>query len=291
MKTEEGKVVVITGANSGLGFATAQRLASLSPQHTVVLACRDAQRGAAARRAIESATGSRRIRDMLIDTSSMPSVRAFAAAIETELDGPIDALVCNAGIARAKTPTTDGIDTVFATNHLGHFLLTLSLLPTMSSNARIVSVSSDMHSPPGPRLRWPGAEAVAHGRSPRLRYSYSKLCNLFFTYELTRRLRASGSAVVAAAFNPGLMTETSFATMPTAVGAVMKRIFASRVGALDSSAAALTALAAQRNPTAIDGGYFDRTAAAPVQSSALSYDLDDARELWQLSARLTGADL
>lgn len=275
-----GRVFVITGANSGLGLETARILAGRSADGTVILACRDLGRGEDARLAI----GMPNVRTAHLDVSSLSSVREFAAAFE----GQLDALICNAGISHGPSSTVDGVDGVFATNHLGHFLLTELLLDRMPPTGRVISVSSDMHSPPGPKLTWPSAAALARPGNHavgRLRYSYSKLCNLYFVYELSRRLRADGSDVSVAAFNPGLMTETNFASMPRAVGAVMRRIFAARVGSLATSSAALASLAA--DPQLIDGLYFDRST-RPTRSSELSYDIPNAVDLWQESARLSG---
>ena len=294
-ESEPGRLFVIPGGNAGLGFETARDLASASAEDTVVLACRDLGRGEQARQALVQRTGNTNVRVMQLDVSSLASVRDFVERLDTELQQPIDALICNAGISSSSSLTADGIDGVFATNHLGHYLLAVSLLDRMSPTGRIVSVSSDMHSPPGPKLVWPGAEAVAHprkrSRAAIFRYSNSKLCNLYFTYELARRLRERGSSVAAVAFNPGLMTETGFApSMPGPLDSFFKRLIASRVGALDTSGAALAHLAVESG-SAIDGRYFDRTAATPSKSSDLSYDEGNARELWQLSAHLTGADL
>jgi NAD(P)-dependent dehydrogenase (short-subunit alcohol dehydrogenase family) len=281
--SREAGVFVITGGNSGLGFETAWKLAAMPETNTVILACRDLAKADEAKRSIMEATGNTRVRSMKLDLSSLASVRQFAG----QLEGPIDAILCNAGIASGPTRTVDGLDAVFETNHLGHFLLVALLMDRMTEHGRVISVSSDMHSPPGPRLRWPGAEALARPPQPagvrRLRYSYSKLCNIYFVHELSRRLRAAESGVVAAAFNPGLMTTTNFAKMPRAVGAVMQRVFASRVGSLAVSSAALAALAEMSEKKPIDGQYFDRTASSPSRSSALSYDLENARELWDFS--------
>ncbi|MET4781401.1 SDR family NAD(P)-dependent oxidoreductase [Glaciihabitans sp. UYNi722] len=154
-------VVLVTGANSGLGFATARIIASRSARSAVILACRNMAKGVEAERAITEATGNTRVRAMRLDVSSMSSVREFVAQWVTQPEPPIDAVICNAGIAGGSGPTADGFDPVFATNHLGHFLLTNSLLNSMSPTARVISVSSDMHQPPGPRLTWLGAEALA----------------------------------------------------------------------------------------------------------------------------------
>ena len=265
----------------------------MSSDNTVILACRRPHRAAEARRAIANATGNSKVREMQLDLSSMASVRDFAARCNVAVES-IDGLLCNAGIARGPATNSDDVDTVFATNHLGHFLLTLSLLGRMAPAGRVIAVTSDMHQPPGPRLMWPGAETVAHpGRwtkASHLRYSYSKLCTIYFVHELSRRLSATGSTVWVAAFNPGLMTETSFASTPRPVGALLKRVFASRVGDLDTSGAALAQLATRADTADLSGQYFDRNASTWTRSSELSYNVQNARELWELSARLTGID-
>jgi NAD(P)-dependent dehydrogenase (short-subunit alcohol dehydrogenase family) len=288
------QVFIVTGANSGLGFATAQNLAGTSHDNTVILASRDPQKGSDAANAITVATGNTGVRAVQLDLSSLASVRGFVAKYAAELNRPIDALVCNAGISSGPSQTVDGLDSVFETNHLGHFLLTLSLLSRMQPTGRVISVTSDMHQPPGPKLRWPGAEKIAHptqGAGMRLRYSYSKLCNLYFVYGLSRRLRANGSGISIAAFNPGLMTETNFATTPRPVAVILKRLFTSRVGNLETSARELAQLASAQQDVAIDGQYFDRTATTPTESSALSYDTPNADELWHLSESLTATFL
>ncbi len=285
-------VAVVTGGNSGLGFETARNLAAMSPRSTVILACRDLSSAAKAQQAIVEETGNARVRVMELDLSSIRSVREFAVRCHAELEDPIDSLICNAGISRGSAPTVDGIDPVFATNHLGHFLMTLSLLDKLSPRGRVICVSSDMHQPPGPKLTWPGAEALANPRQRpavrRHRYSYSKLCNIYFTYELSRRLRTDNSGVSAAAFNPGLMTETNFATMPRSIETVLKRVFASRVGSLATSSAALAHLASDRGAESFDGHYFDRADSTWTRSSSLSYNVRNARELWRVSCTLTG---
>jgi NAD(P)-dependent dehydrogenase (short-subunit alcohol dehydrogenase family) len=280
---------IVTGANSGLGLETARRLASESRGNTVILACRKLEKAAVAQRDIEATSGNTHVVAMQLDLSSMASVRDFVARYREAVGRPIDALLCNAGVSGAPRRTVDGFDGVFETNHLGHFLLTLALLTDLAPTGRVLSVSSDIHDPPGRELVWPGAEALAQPGGVRgRRYAYSKLCNLYFTYELARRLTAAGSGIAAAAFNPGFMpAETNFATMPRVVGTVMRRTFASKVGSLHASASALAQLAAG-GVQPIGGLYFDRTAAASTRSSDLSYDAVNARELWELSERLTG---
>ncbi len=284
----QSRTFIVTGANSGLGLETARRLASVSSRDTVVLACRDLGKAAVAQRDIQSTSGNVNVAAMELDLSSLASVRGFVARYRETVLRPIDALICNAGISGGSRQTVDGLDPVFETNHLGHFVLVTTLLGEMTPTGRVLSVTSDMHEPPGRKLVWPGTEALASpGRGAR-QYSYSKLCNLYFTYELARRLRAAGSSIQAAAFNPGLMTETNFASMPRPVGAVLKRIFSTRVGSLDASSAALARLAESADEVDISGQYFDRGALVPARSSDLSYDLGNAIELWDASERLSG---
>jgi NAD(P)-dependent dehydrogenase (short-subunit alcohol dehydrogenase family) len=118
----------------------------MSPHNTVILGCRDLHRAAEAQRSIIEATGNSRVRAMQLDLASMSSVREFVARFAGEVDGSIDALVCNAGVSRGPALTVDGVDTVFETNHLAHFLLTLSLLSRMSSE-RPSDLGLERHAP------------------------------------------------------------------------------------------------------------------------------------------------
>lgn len=203
------KTYIITGANSGLGFETAKRIAEEG--HQVILACRNMEKGSIAAATIKSATGNGNIEARQLDLASLSSVREFAEGMK---DTVIYALDNNAGIAGMKKGITDdGYDIVFQSNHLGHFLLTNLLLPQIEDNGRILNISSDMHNPPFGELEWKGAEILAHPTEEimKQRYYYSKLCNLYFTYELCRRLREKGGHITVSALNPGFMGETNLA--------------------------------------------------------------------------------
>ena len=203
------KTVIITGANSGLGFETARKIAS-DTNFRLILACRNREKAKDAAKQIITETGNQSIICMQLDTASLKSVRQFEKDYIQAGYGAIYALLCNAGISGTHTGLTeDGFDVVFQTNHLGHFLLTRLMLPYMAEEGKIFITSSDMHDAPSGNMVWKGTEALAHPNEKlakdNIRYSYSKLCNLYFTYELTRRLCDSGKKLYVNAFNPGLM--------------------------------------------------------------------------------------
>ena len=142
------KTVIITGANSGLGFETAKKIAK-NMNYSLILACRTIEHGEKAREEIIKETGNKNIKVLKIDTSVLSSVRNFAEEFQ-KLNIKLDRLICNAGISSMhKGITEEGFELVFATNYLGHFLLTNLLLPYMNEDARIINVTSDMHNPPG----------------------------------------------------------------------------------------------------------------------------------------------
>ncbi len=284
----DAKTIIITGANSGLGFECARNIAAASPEYRIILACRSMEKAERAQNDIIHSSGNSNIVPMELDVSSLASVRAFVKQFREQGFSALDGLVCNAGITGMNTgQTTEGFDVVFATNHLGHFLLTNLLLPIMKPNARIVSVSSDMHSPPGPTLTWPGAEILAYPKSDwqglRNRYSYSKLCNLYFTYELSGRLTRIGSAITANALNPGLMTDTNFAPDKSRFTPEFLNRVSDRIGSLETSAKALAEIMTEPEYAQATGKYYDRSTAT-IPSSPLSYSKENALELWNMSA-------
>lgn len=284
------KTVLITGGNSGLGLACAKKIAA-SQEYQVVLACRSLPKGERAKEEVAAASGSRAVSVMQLDVSSLASVRTFAESYRAQ-QGPLAGLVCNAGIVGLNTGLTpEGLDVVFATNHLGHFLLTLLLLPALEPQGRIAVVSSDMHCPPGAALTWPGALALARPQPPlaedRSRYSFSKLCNLYFTHELAARLKALGAGITINALNPGLMPETNFAPDKARFTPEFLQAMADRVGSVESSSGALAGLVTGPAGGETSGAYYDRKF-GPIPSSPLSYDGKNARELWDVSVQLTG---
>ncbi|KOV57913.1 oxidoreductase [Streptomyces sp. MMG1121] len=275
-----GRTAVITGANSGLGLATAQALTRAGAH--VVFAVRDLARGGAAAARAGGSTEVRRL-----DLADLDSVREFAEA----WDRPLDLLINNAGVMMLpEQRTKQGFEMQFGTNHLGHFALTNLLLPHVTD--RVVTVSSGLHR---------GGDGVIHfedvnlrGRySPSRAYAQSKLANLLFTLELQRRLTEAGSGVRALAAHPGYAATNlqSHHANPVAraVMTVGNKVFAQTdtAGALPTLYAASQDLpgAAYVGP---DGLGEMRGAPTLVGRSAAASDPEAARRLWTLSEQMTG---
>lgn len=283
------KTVIITGANSGLGFETAKKIAKTG-DYQVILACRNMEKAGNAKKVIMSESGNEQIFEMELDTSSLSSVRSFVEKYVNRGFGTIDGLLCNAGINGKHTGiTADGFDVVFETNHLGHFLLTNLLLPYMSDNGRIFLTSSDMHDAPMTKMVWHGTDALAHPdesmAKDSIRYSYSKLCNLYFVYEMAGRLNRTGSKVRINAFNPGLM-KTNFMPLTKASMAFVKMSMPERYGDLEKSSTAYAQLVTEDGLVVQSGQYYDRSIHTK-RTSELSYHVENAKELWAKSAEYT----
>ena len=290
------KTVIITGANSGLGFNASKKIAKYSNDFDIILACRNAEKAEKAKEEIISETGNKNISVMSLDTSSLNSVRNFAQEYK-KLNKPIYALLCNAGIsgygADKKQLTQDGFDIIFATNHLGHFLLTNLLLPYMQENAKIIVTASDMHNPPlkeGETYEWIGTEALAHPDDKMainpIRYSYSKLCNIYFVYELARILKAKNSQIKVNAFNPGLMKTHLIKDTNEQFYEFVKINWPERHGSLENSSSALAELTYSDDIILSSGHFYDRST-RPSFTSELSYNEENAKELWRKSEEYT----
>ena len=279
------KTVIITGANSGLGFETAKKIAE-DQSFQIILACRNPEKAEQAAAKIEEETGNRHILCMELNTASLESVKEFEMTYRSNGYVRVYALLCNAGInGMHRGMTKDGFDIVFETNHLGHFMLTNLLLPHMEPAGKIFVTSSDMHDAPMKKMTWSGTEMLAHP-TPELgedsiRYSYSKLCNLYFVYELARRLKKQGSCIYVNAFNPGLM-KTNFMPLTKAAMAFVKHTMPKRYGDLKQSSCALAELVVSGDLIKESGLYYDRSIFA-CPSSELSYNRENAEELWETS--------
>ena len=279
------KTVIITGANSGLGFETTKKIAS-DTNFRLILACRNREKAKDAAAQIITETGNQNIICMQLDTASLKSVWQFEKDYIQAGYGTVYALLCNAGISGTHTGLTeDGFDVVFQTNHLGHFLLTRLMLPHMAEEGRIFITSSDMHDAPSGNMVWKGTESLAHPNEKlakdSIRYSYSKLCNLYFTYELTRRLCNSGKKLYVNAFNPGLM-KTNFMPLTKASMMFVKTTMPHRFGDLETSSSALAELVLSEQLVTKSGQYYDRSTHT-CPSSELSYNEENADELWEAS--------
>ena len=289
---QSGRVAVVTGANSGIGYVTARELARKGAR--VVLACRSGVRGSAAADRIVAEVPGAEVEFGRLDLGDLASVREFAAAFPYER---LDLLVNNAGVMALPYGTTvDGFETQFGVNHLGHFALTGLLLPMLltTSGARVVTVSSEMHALANIDIDDLNSE---HRYRRWIAYSRSKTANLLFTHELARRLAAHGADVVAAAAHPGYAATNLQGVAPRMegrrlVGRVME--IGNRIFAQSAEAGALPTLYAATAPDvrsdSLTGPSFMMWRGAPGPSWRASWTLNDGagERLWSASERLTG---
>ena len=273
----KGKVVTVTGANSGMGKEIALALAGMGA--TLVMVCRDRERGEAARHDVISATGNQQVELLIADLSSQQSIRRLAHEFISAHDR-LHVLVNNAGVTLAKrSESADGIETTFATNHLAPFLLTNLLLPvlTASAPARVVTVSSGVQAMG--KIDFEDLQGAKSYNEIRA-YNQSKLANLLFTYELARRLKGTG--VTANALEPGFVKTNLKVPFPFSFFSFMR-------GKASEGAKPTVFLASSPEVEGVSGTYFNNKGVA-TKSSALSYNEDAARRLWQISAELTNLD-
>ena len=285
------KTIILTGASNGLGFETVKKIAKNFSNYRIILACRNLVKANAKKEEIEKETQNKNLIVMEIDTSSLESVKNFVENYKKSSYGKIYSLICNAAVGGSSPGerTKDGYDLIFATNHLGHFLLVNSLLPLMEENGRIFVVSSDMHDPPKqfhPNFEWPGAEKLAKPdeelAKSNIRYSYSKLCNLYFTYELIKK--KPDKKLLINAFTPGFIPETGLSgakKIPQQAVQFAKDNFPERMGDLEKSSQALCDLITMENLQE-NGRFFDRSTKF-IETSELSHNEKNAKELWDLS--------
>jgi light-dependent protochlorophyllide reductase len=304
------QTVIVTGGNTGLGFAAARALAESDQGWHVVIACRNPAKAAEAVRAIAKRTAPGQVEAMSLDLSSLASVRAFAVDYAGRNLPPLRGVILNAGsqFVTGTKYTQDGFEATFGVNHLGHFLLTNLLLTQIREPARIVFVSSGTHDPdqwsgmPAPQLQ--DVDALAHPKEDsagadsaqkigQRRYTTSKLCNVLCAYELARRLESHGQAITVNAFDPGLMPGSGLARD---YGAPLRflwnyvlpllRLVVKNVNSTQSSGKNLARLILDPGLASVTGKYFVGNTEWP--SSRESNDAVKAETLWEGSARLVG---
>ena len=285
MVEQTGRVVIVTGANSGIGLEAARGFARKGA--TVILACRDKARGAEAAATIlgDGPTGT--IDVMALDLADLSSVRAFADTFHDRYDR-LDLLINNAGVMMPpESRTVDGFELQFGTNHLGHFALTGLLLDLLrdTEGSRVVNVSSMAH-------RWgtidfDDLQWEKRGYKKTAAYGQSKLANLLFTYELQRRFDVAGVDCLVVAAHPG-WTGTNLQRT-----AKLFRAF-NPVFAMKPWQGALPTLHAASADGVRGGDYFGpdgfqemRGYPRRVESNTASHDPDTARRLWEVSEELT----
>ena len=291
-----GSTMVVTGANSGIGYEAAVELAAHGAH--VVLACRNLQRARQAADRIIGYTPSASVEVLELDLSSLGSVRR-AASTFTRQHERLDVLVNNAGVMGPPYRLTeDGNELQFATNHLGHFALTGLVLDRLLTTAgsRVVTVSSLGHRQG--HLDFANLQ-FEHGGYTRSRaYGNAKLANLLFTFELDRRLRAAGSRTLAVAVHPGWSRTALTASGPALGGspAVARagRLVA-RFGGQSAASGARPTLYAATEPAVTGGQYLGPGGPGqlfgppvPVSASRRARSERDAALLWEASEALTG---
>jgi NAD(P)-dependent dehydrogenase (short-subunit alcohol dehydrogenase family) len=291
---QAGKVALVTGGNSGLGYETVKALARKRAH--VVLACRDTVKGNAARDQVCRQTPQALIEVMQLDLASLASIRQFAQAFKLNHDR-LHILVNNAGVmATPRRTTADGFELQFGTNHLGHFALTGLLLDVLlkTPNSRVVTVSSTAERMGRINL----GDLMSENSYERwIAYGQAKLANVLFAYELQRRLNAAGASTISLAAHPGFAATNLRTKLMTQETPFFHRVLNRFFEGLSQSAemGVLPQLYAATAPDVRGGEYYGpggflQRAGYPkrLRSSRRSYDETLAKQLWKVSEELTG---
>ena len=285
------KTILITGANSGIGKAAAVQLARLGA--TVVMACRSAQRGAQALEQVRQASGSDQVELMLVDLASQASVRQFAAEFK-QRHARLDVLIHNAAnfdhTLKQATLTADGVETIFATNHVSVFLLTQLLLDTLQASApsRILTVASKG------LIAYPFLDIEFDNLNGERKFStqhayyHSKQAQIMFTYDLAERLQGSGVTVNCVRVTNVAIPDERLQHLPKWL---LKIYHLKRGMAItpERQAETYVYLAADPAVQEVTGGYWDENN-QPVRSNANSYNRATWKKLWEATRRLAGLE-
>lgn len=277
MNDLNGRTFLVTGGNTGIGYATAEALAARGGR--IYVACRSADRGAAAVAAIKGSTGNEAVAFLPLDLADLDSVRACAASY-LALGEPLHVLINNAGHGGRQGVTKQGFELAFGVNHLGHFLLTTALLDCLRAGApaRVVTVSSKWHH----AARGIGFETLrrrGRGVTGLRQYGVSKLCNVLFTQELARRL--DGTGVTSYAVHPGMVASGIWRRVPWPVRPlIMSRMLSTADGARTSL------YCATAEEVASSSGRYYYNCAERAPSRLATPEL--AAELWKRSEEWTG---
>jgi NAD(P)-dependent dehydrogenase (short-subunit alcohol dehydrogenase family) len=294
---QTGRVFIVTGANSGIGFETSLGLAGRGAR--VILAVRDLGRGEIAAAFIRQVHAVADLDVRLLDLASLASIRQFAEGLNRDFN-QLDGLVNNAGLmALPRRTTADGFEMQFGVNHLGHFALTGLLLERLlaAPAGRVVTVSSGMHAMGMINFNdLNGEKKYARWAA----YSQSKLANLLFAYELQRRLADSGANLISVGAHPGFSAtnlQSAAARMDGSTFGAQAANLASKAFAQSAAMGALPILVAVAAPGVAGGEYYGpngwggaRGYPARIKSSPASYDQETAARLWEVSSRLTGVE-
>jgi NAD(P)-dependent dehydrogenase (short-subunit alcohol dehydrogenase family) len=296
---QNGRYVLITGANSGIGYEAALELARNGAE--VILPARSLQRADDAIARIRRSVPSAKLTPSVLDLASLASVHAFAAFIAENFPGQsLDLLINNAGVMAVprRELTVDGYERQFATNYLGPFLLTALIYPHLKKRpgTRIVTVASGVTNQA--KIEFDNLQCERIYKPMFGAYSQSKLADLIFQLELQRRLTASGSPILSVGAHPGyaitnLQTSGPAGQVPLSlrIVEVILKPFASQ----DAAHGALPTLFAATSPDVIPGGYYGPSGfqelkghPVPAKIATAAKDLSLAKRLWTETERLTG---
>lgn len=295
---QTGRRVLITGANSGIGYYAALELARRGAH--ILFASRDRVRGEAALAGLKKAAPGASAELVLLDLASLASVRQCAVR-QIEQGQPLDLLINNAGVMAPpkRLETADGLELQFGTNVIGHFALTALLFPALqnaSGTPRIVTIASIAHKQGV--IDFDDLQAV-RSYSPMRSYRQSKLANLLLAFELDRRLRAAGSPILSVAAHPGVANTNLFQNGAySAPEKAVRRVFGVLIGALLNTDAegALPTLYAATATGATHGGYYGPQGfqemrggnVGPARVAPQARDESTAKRLWQVCEQLAG---
>ncbi|MEN8241534.1 MAG: SDR family NAD(P)-dependent oxidoreductase [Chloroflexota bacterium] len=286
-----GKVYLVTGANAGIGFAAARQLAQAGA--TVVMACRNPERGAAALEKVVAESGSSQVELGIVDLSSLASIRTFVRKFEGK-HAQLHGLINNAAnfdiTARQPSFTAEGAEMIFATNHLGPFLLTNLLLERLkaSAPARVVNISSmGLLTYPKMQISFDDlSTSINRKYSPQFAYYHSKLAQVMFTLELSRRLEGSGVSANAIRV-PNVRIDTD--RYPNLSPMMLKMYAFKQRFAItpEQMAAGYIRIAASHQFEGVTGKYFDEKGKI-VKLPKFSLNNDACARLWKVSAEIVG---
>ena len=275
MSSLKDRVILVTGANTGVGRATAEALARRGAR--LILACRCAERARSVVETIEAMPTSAGVEVVEMELSELASVRRGAERIR-ERAPRIDALVNNAGVGGTRGLTADGFELAFGVNYLSHYLLTRMLLPGLErSAARIVHVTSGSHTR-ARELDLARARQRTRSLTGIPEYAASKLCTMLFHHELARRLTAATTLTA----DPGDVASDGWRHVPWPIRPLMTCSMKTPEEGATSSVHCVTASEARSGASYVD--------ARPYEPSPLSRDVELARRLWEQSAAWVGLD-
>ena len=275
------KICMVTGATDGIGKETARVLLQMGA--TVVAVGRNSQKITKTSQELKQKTGSERLEFMQADFADQNQIRQLAAQFRAKYDR-LDVLINNAGtMTMSRQETRDGLEMMFAVNHLGYFLLTMLLLDTLKASipSRIVNVASDAHEEA--TLNFDDLQSEQDFGGLKV-YGRSKLANIYFTYELAQRLEGTG--VTINALHPGFIATNLGADNIPVIGGLIKKVINLSAKNVSKGAETSIYLATSPEVDGISGKYF--VDCQQIQSSPMSYDETAAQQLWAVSAEMVG---